>query len=73
MDSLITIPLSVMLTILFLIVVLLCFNAFTFYKWSALIEEYETLERDFIHVSRMYKAKEGTSTFVKYALKEKDN
>jgi hypothetical protein len=47
MDSLITIPLSVMLTILFLIVVLLCFNAFTFYKWSCSIEEYETLKKDY--------------------------
>jgi len=47
MDSLITIPLSVMLTILFLIVVLLCFNAFTFYKWSCSIEEYEILREDY--------------------------
>ena len=47
MDSLITIPLSVMLTILFLIVVLLCLNAFTFYKWSCSIEEYETLKEDY--------------------------
>jgi len=47
MDSLITTPLSVMLTILFLIVVLLCFNAFTFYKWSCSIEEYETLKKDY--------------------------
>ena len=54
MDSLITIPLSVMLTILFLIVVLLCFNAFTFYKWSCSIEEYETLKEDYDDYKAFY-------------------
>ena len=70
MDSLITIPLSVMLTILFLIVVLLCFNAFTFYKWSCSIEEYETLKEDYNRLESCYKAMSATKTFVKYMLEE---
>ena len=47
MTELITVPLGAMLLILFLIAVLLCFNAFTFYKWSCSIEEYETLKEDY--------------------------
>ena len=47
MTELITAPLGAMLLILFLIAVLLCFNAFTFYKWFALIEEYDSLKNQF--------------------------
>ena len=46
LTHLIDIPFGVIIMTLFLILFLICFNVFLFYKWSCSVEELKQLEND---------------------------